>query len=124
MRIFFSITGDSFTNDFYFGNADSKRLRIGGRFINNTADNWKLFYGAAYEYEFDGRTNISTQDEIIDDDGGIGEVRLLVRLALIIMILKILIWILMPICADIVAIDKVLVPIFKLFLKFKLKAYE
>lgn len=68
----FSITGDSFTNDFYFGNADSKRLRIGGRFINNTADNWKLFYGAAYEYEFDGRTNISTQDEIIDDDGGIG----------------------------------------------------
>lgn len=67
----FSITGDSFTNDFYFGNVESKKLKVGSRIIQNIDNKSKFYYGAAYEYEFDGRTNISTKGEYVDDDGGL-----------------------------------------------------
>lgn len=67
----FSITGDSFTNDFYFGNVESKKLKVGSRIIQNMDNKSKFYYGAAYEHEFDGRTNISTKGEYVDDDGGL-----------------------------------------------------
>lgn len=66
----FSISGPSFTNDFYFGDVDSQVLKAGMRIINKT-DGLKLYYGLAYEYEFDGRSNITTKGEYIDDDGGL-----------------------------------------------------
>lgn len=66
----FSISGPSFTNDFYFGAVDSQVLKAGMRIINKT-DGLKLYYGVAYEYEFDGRSNITTKGEYIDDDGGL-----------------------------------------------------
>lgn len=67
----FTITGSSFSNDFHFGEVESKRLRAGGRIVQQVDDNFKVYYGAAYEYELDGRSNISTQGEYIDDDGGL-----------------------------------------------------
>lgn len=66
----FSISGPDFTNDFYFGDVDSRVLKAGMRVINKV-DNLKLYYGVAYEYEFDGRSNITTKGEYIDDDGGL-----------------------------------------------------
>lgn len=67
----FTISGSNFSNDFHFGTADSERLRAGGRIVRDVDENLKLYYGAAYEYEFGGRSNISTQGEYIDDDGGL-----------------------------------------------------
>lgn len=66
----FTISGPNFTDEFHFGDVDSKVVKAGMRLINKI-DDFLLYYGTAYEYEFDGRSNITTKGEYIDDDGGL-----------------------------------------------------
>lgn len=52
-----AIDGDSFEmggDRFSFDRVTSDRLRIGARYTPETDSAWKVYYGAAYEYEFSG----------------------------------------------------------------------
>ena len=55
------IDGDSFHmggDRFAFDSVTSDRLRIGARYMPDTEAAWKVYYGAAYEYEFSGDSHM------------------------------------------------------------------
>ena len=57
--------GDSFTVDkdkFEFDSITSDRLRIGARVTTNKANAFSTYYGLAYEYEFNGDTDMRAQN--------------------------------------------------------------
>lgn len=50
----FSIAGDEFS----FDDVTSDRLRLGARYTADTDKDWSLYYGLAWEYEFNGDSNM------------------------------------------------------------------
>lgn len=55
------IEGDSFViggDKFAFDDVTSDRLRLGARYTTDTASNWGVYYGLAWEYEFNGDSNM------------------------------------------------------------------
>lgn len=55
------IDGDSFVmggDRFSFDSVTSDRLRLGARYMPATDAAWKVYYGAAYEYEFSGDSHM------------------------------------------------------------------
>lgn len=51
------IEGDSFAiggDEFAFDDVTSDRLRLGARYTADTAGSWGIYYGLAWEYEFNG----------------------------------------------------------------------
>lgn len=50
----FSIAGDAFS----FDDVTSDRLRLGARYTADTANKWSLYYGLAWEYEFNGDSHM------------------------------------------------------------------
>lgn len=50
----FSIAGDEFS----FDDVTSDRLRLGARYTADTEKAWSLYYGLAWEYEFNGDSNM------------------------------------------------------------------
>ena len=50
----FAIAGDEFT----FDDVTSDRLRLGARYTADTDKDWSLYYGLAWEYEFNGDSNM------------------------------------------------------------------
>ena len=67
--------------DLSFKNADSSRLRFGGRFAYAVNEHVSPYLGAAWEHEFDGKARAATNGYDIDapnlrGDTGIGEVGL------------------------------------------------
>lgn len=55
------IEGDSFViggDEFAFDDVTSDRLRLGARYTTDTASNWGVYYGLAWEYEFNGDSNM------------------------------------------------------------------
>ena len=50
----FSIAGDEFS----FDDVTSDRLRLGARYTADTEKAWNLYYGLAWEYEFNGDSNM------------------------------------------------------------------
>jgi hypothetical protein len=62
-----------------FNSADSNRLRVGTRFVYAVNEYASPYIGAAYEHEYDGRLNATTNGYGIDapslrGDTGIGEI--------------------------------------------------
>ena len=73
-------TGDPIS----FDDVDSQRLRLGGRFAYAVNDFISPYIGAAYEHEFDGKAEATTNGYAIDapsldGDTGIGELGLVVK---------------------------------------------
>lgn len=55
------IEGDSFViggDEFAFDDVTSDRLSLGARYTTDTASNWGVYYGLAWEYEFNGDSNM------------------------------------------------------------------
>lgn len=55
------IEGDSFAiggDKFAFDDVTSDRLRLGARYTTDTSSNWGVYYGLAWEYEFNGDSNM------------------------------------------------------------------
>ena len=50
----FDIAGDNFE----FDSVTSDRLRVGARLTTNKENNWNTYYGLAYEYEFNGDSDM------------------------------------------------------------------
>ena len=50
----FSIAGDEFS----FDDMTSDRLRLGARYTADTAGKWSMYYGLAWEYEFNGDSHM------------------------------------------------------------------
>lgn len=54
---------------FNMDSSDSNRLRLGLRYSQDSSDRLKLYCGAAWEYEFDGKANGNIQGYGIDEAG-------------------------------------------------------
>ena len=63
-----SIDGDTFLLD----SLDSRRLRIGARWEQETNPLWKIYAGLAYEYEFSGESRMHVAGMDGEEDGAKG----------------------------------------------------
>lgn len=60
----FAVSGDKFDVD----SITSDRLRIGARYITNKHNKWSTYYGAAWEYEFNGDADVSVNGKSLDTE--------------------------------------------------------
>lgn len=60
----FTVAGDKFDVD----SITSDRLRIGARYITNKHNKWGTYYGAAWEYEFNGDADVSVNGTSLDTE--------------------------------------------------------
>lgn len=60
----FTVAGDKFDVD----SITSDRLRIGARYITNKQNKWSTYYGAAWEYEFNGDADVSVNGTSLDTE--------------------------------------------------------
>ena len=60
----FAVSGDNFDVD----SITSDRLRIGARYITNKHNKWSTYYGAAWEYEFNGDADVSVNGKSLDTE--------------------------------------------------------
>ena len=60
----FAVSGDKFDVD----SITSDRLRIGARYITNKHNKWSTYYGAAWEYEFNGDADVSVNGTLLDTE--------------------------------------------------------
>ena len=64
------------TGDFYeVDGMNSDRIRVGGRVLTNKGEAYQYYYGAGYEYEFNGDVHMRVRGDNVDADslrGGTG----------------------------------------------------
>lgn len=60
----FSVAGDKFEVD----SLTSDRLRIGTRYITNKNNQWSTYYGLAWEYEFDGDSDVKVNGTSLETE--------------------------------------------------------
>lgn len=60
----FTVAGDNFDVD----SITSDRLRVGARYITNKHNQWSTYYGAAWEYEFNGDADVSVNGTALDTE--------------------------------------------------------
>lgn len=71
----FNVGGD----DFEIDSTRSNRIRLGLRYNINKENKWNLYYGTAWEHEFDGTSNVKVQGEelpakSLDGNSYLGEI--------------------------------------------------